>query len=318
MNYFLFKLRFQTAVHFGLFDSALSLYSSGDHFYADTLFSALCHMARDLWGETGVERLCGYVRDGKLRLSDSMPWCADRLYIPKPFVHAENRNDVPSQLRKQVKKLAWIEIAAFSQFVDALHGGEIFQPRQVKFGSHDEQTRVSLDSGFSTPYQVGTYQFCRDCGLYFIAGCENGEVESCLTKLMEVLGFSGIGAKTSSGLGRFECQKMPVEDSKDQQLRWLRSALDNENTPDQLLLTTSLPTDEELDRALEGASFQLIRRSGFANCRGDSFYKKQTQYFLTAGSLLRNRFDGALYQVGSSGSHPIFRYAVPIFLGVCL
>ncbi len=30
MNYFLFKLQFDTAVHFGGADSALSLYTSGD------------------------------------------------------------------------------------------------------------------------------------------------------------------------------------------------------------------------------------------------------------------------------------------------
>ena len=318
MNYSLFKLQFQTAVHFGLYDSALSLHSSGDHFYADTLFSALCHMAGDLWGDAGVRQLCGYVFDGKLRLSDSMPWCADRLYLPKPFVHAESRNEVPAQLRKQIKKLAWIEIGAFSQFADSLHGGGIFQPRQVKFGSDDEQTRVSLHSDPPTPYQVGTYQFRSDCGLYFIAGCENDEVETCLTKLVEVLAFSGIGGKTSSGLGRFEFLKTPVKDSADQQLKWLHNALGNDHAPGQLLLTTSLPTDDELDRAMEGASFQMIRRGGFANASGDTFYKKQTQYFLTAGSLLRSRFDGALYQVGNSGSHPIFRYAVPIFLGVCL
>ena len=46
MNYFLFKLSFHTPCHFGSSDSALSLYTSEDHFCADTLFSALCHTAR--------------------------------------------------------------------------------------------------------------------------------------------------------------------------------------------------------------------------------------------------------------------------------
>lgn len=40
MNYFLFKLSFHTPCHFGSSDSALSLYTSEDHFCADTLFSA--------------------------------------------------------------------------------------------------------------------------------------------------------------------------------------------------------------------------------------------------------------------------------------
>ena len=39
MNYFLYKLKFTTAVHFGSSDSALGLLASEDHFCADTLFS---------------------------------------------------------------------------------------------------------------------------------------------------------------------------------------------------------------------------------------------------------------------------------------
>ena len=45
MNYFLFKLRFETAVHFGPSDAALSLAASEEHVRADTLFSALCQTA---------------------------------------------------------------------------------------------------------------------------------------------------------------------------------------------------------------------------------------------------------------------------------
>ena len=43
MNYSLIRLRFDGLAHFGTSDSALSLFTSEDHFYADTLFSALCH-----------------------------------------------------------------------------------------------------------------------------------------------------------------------------------------------------------------------------------------------------------------------------------
>ena len=45
MNYSLIRLQFDGLAHFGTSDSALSLFTSEDHFYADTLFSALCHTA---------------------------------------------------------------------------------------------------------------------------------------------------------------------------------------------------------------------------------------------------------------------------------
>lgn len=74
MDYYLYKLKFDGAVHFGLSESALSLYTTADHFRADTLFSALCHTALSLWGEEGVQTLVRQAEAGELLLSDSMPW----------------------------------------------------------------------------------------------------------------------------------------------------------------------------------------------------------------------------------------------------
>ena len=64
MNYFLYKLSFTSPVHFGLSDSALSLYTSGESFRGDRLFSALCHSALSLGGE---KRLENWIADNKHR-----------------------------------------------------------------------------------------------------------------------------------------------------------------------------------------------------------------------------------------------------------
>lgn len=74
MNYSLIRLRFDGLAHFGTSDSALSLFTSEDHFYADTLFSALCHTALSLHGIDGLQSLLQQAADGSLLLSDSMPW----------------------------------------------------------------------------------------------------------------------------------------------------------------------------------------------------------------------------------------------------
>lgn len=65
MDYYLYKLKFDGAVHFGQSESALSLYATADHFRADTLFSALCHTALSLWGEDGVPGACEAGRGGR-------------------------------------------------------------------------------------------------------------------------------------------------------------------------------------------------------------------------------------------------------------
>ena len=321
MNYYLFKLQFSTAVHFGYSDSALSLYASDDHFYADTLFSALCHTANSLYGSVGVEQLCAYVLDGNLCVSDSMPWCGEQYYLPKPYIISEHKAEIPAQLRKQNKKLKWIELSLFPAFIRSVQGGALFQAPQQKFGAYGEQTKVNLAGEESLPYQVGTYHFCSDCGLYILVGCENEALASYLLKLMTALGLSGIGGKVSSGYGRFEViQMIDLAQTANRDLWWLNDALTQNSGGRQLLLTSSLPKNTELAHAMDGAAYQLVRRGGFANATGlnNNFQKKQTQYFLTAGSLLTNRFQGDLYLVSQSKHHPVYRYGVPLFLEVAL
>ena len=110
MNYFLFKLQFDIAVHFGGADSALSLYTSEETLRADTLFSALCHETLVQHGEEALEQLCAQVRQGKFLLSDTMPWYGETFYLPKPIAASESTEEVETTLRKKVKKLAWMPV----------------------------------------------------------------------------------------------------------------------------------------------------------------------------------------------------------------
>lgn len=319
MNYYLFKLQFTAPVHFGFSDSALSLYTSGDHFYADTLFSALCHTAAALYGPEGAGELCQWAREGKLRVSDSMPWCGDALYLPKPCISGQSSDQLPARLRKKVKQLQWIGVGAFTQFADSVQGKGIFEPDQPKFGVFEELVRAAIGDE-ALPYRVGAYRFQPDCGLYILAGCQDDRVAERLLRLLEGLGLGGIGGKVSSGCGNFTVQKsLRLDQAADAQLQWLDQRLRDGEAGQQLLLTTSLPEDGELDTALDGASYQVIRRGGFAALReGDMPLKKQTQYFLAAGAVLRSRYFGGLYDVCPGLGHPVYRYSFPVFLGVTL
>ena len=305
MNYFLFKLQFDTAVHFGGADSALSLYTSEETLRADTLFSALCHETLVQHGEEALEQLCAQVRQGKFLLSDTMPWYGETFYLPKPIAASESAEEVETTLRKKVKKLAWIPVLEFDRYARSLHEGHF-------------KAAVPMQ-GDTMPYQVGLFCFAPDCGLYFICGfTEDGQDED-LEYLLDWLGATGIGGKVSSGYGKFHVvQKLCLNTPSDAQTKWLRRALSANRAP-YLLLTTSLPQTDELDSALKDASFQLVRRSGFmASDRVETPLKKKTQYALSAGSVLQNRYQGALYDVGLSDVHPVYRYSKPIFMGVTL
>lgn len=116
MNCLVYRLRFKTAAHFGSSESALSLYTSEDHFRADTLFSALCHTAAALQGDAGVEKLVDKVRTGALLFSDSMPWQGSTYYLPKPCYNGQTDRELPSDRRKAMKKLAWIPAERMQEY----------------------------------------------------------------------------------------------------------------------------------------------------------------------------------------------------------
>lgn len=321
MNCFLYQLQFKSPVHFGGSDSALSLYSSEDHFRADTLFSALCHTALQMDGREGLEKLLTLAQSGKLLLSDAMPWAETAYYLPKPRYIAQTDRELPSDRRKAMKKLSWVPVNRFDEYCRAVRSGELFACGEVSFGKSAESTKAMVpEQGDAMPYQVGLYHFREGCGLYFLAVCEEKEVETWLFALIRALGVSGIGGKVSVGYGRFSVkERICLCESGDGQMQRLYQAL-TENSERSMLLTTCLPREAELDRALEGASYQLVRRAGFvaSNTYASSPRKKRTQYYLDAGSVVNNRFSGDVYEIGTNGTHRVYRYAKPLFLGVKL
>ena len=319
MNYYLFKLRFDTAVHFGTSDSALTLSSAEAHFCADTLFSALCHSAVSLYGSSAADRLCDDVRAGKLVLSDGMPWKGDSFYIPKPYLNSEIALDVPETLRKKMKKLRWIAIDTFGSFFSSIRGEQIYEPEDDRFGVREEHTKVQIKEMVAVPYPIGVFRFFDNCGLYFIAGTNDEASAKHLHTLLTGIGLSGFGGRGSTGYGRFQVVEMIdlSKSEKPEHLFW-QNALSAESGR-YILLTTSMPDDAEWEETLHNAQYQVTRRGGFAHTESTPHaFKKRTQYFLSAGSVLTRRFRGALFAVGSKPTDRVFRYSVPIMLGVDL
>ena len=324
MNYYLYRLKFDTAVHFGASDSALSLYTSEDHFCADTLFSALCHTALSASGQEGLAELCRQARCGELLLSDAMPWKGERLYLPKPCASAEGKREVSAGQRKAVKKLSWIPVDSFAAFSASVHGGEPYdaESARTEFGVSSEAAKVRIVPGDDAkPYQVGLFRFAEDAGLWFLAGCATEEQGKQLEALVNSLGLSGIGGELSSGYGKFSVEDLVwLNEPFDDVTEWLRDALMSSSAERYLLLSASLPTEQELSELIPTAEYRLIRRGGFVQS-GDyapETRKKTSQMFLAAGSVLDRRFTSVLYEVGGAGRHPVYRFSGPILLGVKL
>lgn len=148
MNYFLLKLAFDTAVHFGGSDSAVGSQSSALTLRADTIFSALCHTALEVYGEPALEELLVSADADALRISDAMPWRGDSFYLPKPIAASTSPAELSTVERKAVKKLAWIPVSKFDRYTASLHSGTYpLDELDQSFGQAYEQTKASVTDG---------------------------------------------------------------------------------------------------------------------------------------------------------------------------
>lgn len=328
MNYRLFKLKFTTPVHFGTGESAHSVESANLTLCADTLFSAFCHAALKFGA---VDRLVSAVKAGELAFSDAFPYRGDRLYIPKPMLVPKRRvGGVEPGNRKALKKLKYLPLDKLDDFIAAMDCGTRFDTEGItaSFGQVTAVGKVSLANGESVPYSVAVFRFeekrtvggvtvGEDCGLYFILGYKDDSVQNLVRRLLDILGLTGIGGKISAGYGKFVVLEEKILDEKDKSTAKLYELLSSNDAVKYILLTTAMPSDCELDGVLDEAMYQLSRRSGFIFTTAVSnSVKKRTQYFFASGSVFKEKFGGALFDVGENLPHPVYRYSKPLFLGV--
>lgn len=324
MNYSLCKLRFITPLHVGDSESARSLDASNMTICADTLFSALCHTALLSKGNAGIDRLLEYALEDRLRFSDLQPYFGSRLFLPKPFLfpsgYRENNKSIKD--RKKIKKLSHIPLEMLDDYLAYIHGEKDFDFDKAicSFGEHHMTTKASIRGNEqSVPYSVGLFSFYNDCGLYLITAYETDEVLDYVNELLRLLSLSGIGGKISSGYGKFElAEQVKLDKAPNPDLAKLNNLLCASSAQGYLLLTSSLPKNDELKDAMESSSYGIIRRGGFiqsCDSRTGNF-KKQTQYFFCSGSVFTRKYNGDIYNVSDNYGHPVYRYSKPIFLGI--
>ena len=298
----IYKLHFKAPVHFGnkrLSDGEMSI-------AADTLFSALFIEALQLKMDTNW-----LLND--LVLSDTFPYENELFYLPKPLIKIESQEEGN---HKDFKKLKYIPVYNYTDYLqgrltaeDAKDLNEIFY-----VGSFTLQTKVSLTeqekdpSADSEPYSVGTFTFEANSGLYFIAKGSDQALDN-LKQVMNALQYAGLGGKRFAGFGRFEYDIIENED--------LQELLVNKGDQN-ILLSTSMAKEDEIERSCEGARYTIKKRSGFiqSDRYSDNLVKKNDFYSFSAGSVFINPFEGNIFNVGTKGTHPVYRYAKPLWMQV--
>lgn len=318
MNYCLYKMNFTAPLHCGRGDGAVSLTNTAMTLRADTIFSALCNEAAMCVGEKAVKELIALTKNEKLCFSDTFPFYGEELYLPVPLCPLDENAKFDVKNRKAIKSVKWLPASDeyFRNFSDYIHSGKMFEctNMQKSFALFRTDVKVCLNRNTqnSVPFEVGCCEFNENCGLYGVIGYESEEDAENILKLLKSVGVSGIGGQVSRGFGKFGLQEISAENKS---ALFIKQSIGTEKDS-YMLLTSSLPKEEELENALDGAYYNIVRRGGFSWSPYVDTFKKQTQYYLVSGSVLKHTFEGDVFCVGENGKHDIYRYSKPIFMGV--
>lgn len=304
MKYTIYELEFQTGVHFG--DAALD--NTEYTFCADTLFSALCSEAVNM-SEGTLDTLLDYVHKDKLILSDAFPYMNGEYYIPKPVMHISNDTNGDSTIKKKYKKLQYIPVSEIDNYVNGRF--DIKKYEGLDIGEAVTKVSASVRGLEDTmPYRVGVFYYKKKCGVYIIVGYDEDSIKNFTEMLLESLSYSGIGGKRSSGLGRFtfHSKKLPAELSE------RLGHCDNKC----MTLSVALPKENEIEYAMDGATYIINKRSGFvaSETYSDTYMRKKDLYVFKSGACFTHMFNGDVYDVSCGGRHPVYRYAKPFFMEV--
>jgi len=310
----IYKFSFKTEVHFGNGTLDHSVYT----IFADTLFSAMCIEAQKMGC---IDKLYQAVKQDHLLFSDGFPFIKDRFYLPKPFIKVskdsgETLSREHISQRKKFKKLTYI---AADLFDDYLNGKDILKENNFdKLGESSLRTKAAIRNGTdeTLPYHVGTFKFNEGCGLYFIVNYDDDSVISLCDELLKAISYVGIGGKRTSGLGRFDLTVLSEGKDIESVTKLLKTTADSQNG--KMLLSVALPLDNELDNALTDAQYLLVKRSGFTapDNNDTELLKKKDLYVFSSGSYFKNTFKGDVYDVSRGASHPVYRYAKPMFMEI--
>lgn len=291
----IYRLSFRNA-HFG--DGYLN--TSVPTFMASRLFSALCLEALK---NDCLEEWMAVAENNEFRISDAFPY-QGQPYLPVPIgeiAHKMNLRTLieDNQANKAAQSLKFVPLDKLPDLLSGIVSAEELLKEELSL----TQQTVLMKKG-EDPFEVGVTEY--HSSLYVLASSD-----PLFEQLMISLQYSGLGGKRTSGYGRFEMEILPAPSA-------LQEMLANDGADKQVLLTTSLPNDNELSRVMDGANYRLVKSSGFTySPSSHEQLRKEDLYKFASGSVFSRRYQGTIADVRPSGfAHPVWNYAKGMFYGL--
>lgn len=318
MTVHVYKLQFTAPLHVS--SNGSSYEDAESLIHSDTLYSALCTVAAQLYAEEEWKKVFLNKDHCRIRISSTFPFFKESLFLPKPFSFSpKGFNQWEYAIQKSWKKVAYLSWEAFQNIIveeqeidyknisDHIFSGAYFLPTESMpqgrvLYAFREVPRVTLDrvSNSSTLFFYGDITFLKDAGLYFLCEFADEEAKVFLESSLRLLGDTGIGGDRTVGKGLFEVKaeskQLPVTDEG------------NAN----LLLSLYTPKTEEISFLdTKKSYYQIKTRQGWVS---NKTFRRQTIRAFTEGSVMvtmkNEKIEGRLHEVLpiSFCGHPIYRY----------
>lgn len=283
--------------------------------HSDTLFSALCHSYRLLYGVDGLENMLSIFCDGNspFLISSTFPFDDEILYLPVP------KNQIPCS--KEVKKIRFVSIA---HATDLLNGQEIdYNPNNMSehYLPHPDgstpwsiydSSRVALsrldDGSHGGLFQFGEIRFEENAGLYFFYRIKDREFQAEFKASVRLMCEEGLGGGRSVGRGQFQ-EPIFIDDYE-------ISVPDEGNAS--YTLSLYYPDDLEKGDFWQKSYYDFVSRRGYIfSPNGSSLRRKSLNMFAEGSVFPKTGIDqGALVDVtpkafeNSKNGHKVYRYGL--------
>lgn len=292
----IYKLKFKHA-HFG---QGL-LETSSANFSVERIFSALVIESIQL---DVLDEFIQLSSQKDFTMSDAL-FYSNQLYLQKPIGYPKIVDELRElkEGRKRVKQTKKLSVIPFSRFDDYCEGKIDDLSELLELEKQMTVIEYTTKVG-ENPFRVGVTHYNKDVYLAIIA-----PKNQLLLKLFESLQFSGLGGRRSTGFGQFE---LSIEELSKE----FSSRIKVKSDKPVMLLNTALPTYDTIEKAMEDASYLLVRSGGFAySTATKQNIRKKDLYKFKAGSTFKSSFEGEIIDVAPKDfPHPVYNFAKPMFL----
>ncbi|GAB4477630.1 MAG: type III-A CRISPR-associated RAMP protein Csm4 [Anaerolineae bacterium] len=344
MQVHIYHLRALSPFHLG--ERGIGLEASEVVAHADTVFSALCSVGREVYGVRWLEDLlAAFWEAPPFLLSSAFPYAAAgdavlRLY-PRPLGIPPGVGAGDAAATKRIKSVEFVSEAIFLKWIAGqslaaempddttlvqeknvwVSRAELSDLRvyatacgegQPTLWCKSDVPRVTVDriQNSSAVYQAGRVTFQRGGGLWvgFVWGSDT-ELANQIDALLRVLGHAGMGGERSSGHGQFEVAGSVTVDLPD--------AGDAH-----VLLSTYWPRREGEAAALADprAAYKLMVRRGWIGSPEGGTLRRKAVRMLSEGSVLPGEPHprGGLVDVTPDAltAHRVYRYGYALPVGM--